>query len=53
MNNNWIHKEAGDFHKKNGDKALKKAKDQRRGKTFRMVKVCDHPITWKEIEVKQ
>lgn len=53
MNNNWIYKEGGNFHKINGEKTLKKVKEQRKGKTFRMVKVSDHPITYKEIEVKE
>jgi hypothetical protein len=52
MNNNWIHKEGGDYHKKQADKNLKKIKEGRKGKTFTMVKVCDHPVTYKEIEVK-
>lgn len=53
MNNNWIHKEGGNFHKKNGEKTLKKANDQRKGKTFKMVKVSDHPVTYKEVEIKE
>lgn len=52
MNNNWIHHEGGNFHKKNGDKALKKVKDQRVNKKFKMIKVSDHPVTYKEVEIK-
>jgi hypothetical protein len=52
MNNNWVYKEGGNFHKKNGEKVLKKIKEQRKGKMYRMVKVSDYPLTYKEIEVK-
>jgi hypothetical protein len=52
MNNNWVYKEGGNFHKKNGEKVLKKIKEQRKGKMYRMVKVSDNPLTYKEIEVK-
>ena len=52
MNNNWIYKEGGDFHKKNADKVLKKVKEGRKNKKFRLVKINDTPVTYKEIEVK-
>lgn len=54
---NWVQLNIGAFWVKDAQKSLdkikhdrnKKAKDQ--GKTWKMVKVCDHPITYKEVLV--
>ena len=51
MSNNWVLNENANFLKKEAERELKKAKDQRKGKRFVMVKVCDKPLTYKEIEV--
>lgn len=37
--------------KKEAEKELKKAKEQRKNKNLRLIKVCDKPLTYKEVEV--
>jgi len=47
---NW----AKDYSKNNKSvslKALKKVKCDRRGKKFQLIKVCNSPPTWKEVEI--
>lgn len=50
--NNWTSAETPRFLKEEGEKALKKIIKSRIGKKFKMVKVCDRPLTYKEIEIK-
>lgn len=38
-------------HKKKAMLAAKKLKCSRKGKKFKMIKICDNPPTWKEVEV--
>ena len=52
MNNNWVYIQSGDFFKKQAEKNLKKIKEGRKNKKFRLVKISDTPVTYKEIEVK-
>ena len=36
--------------RKRAMKVTKKVQCDRKGKKFKMVKICDHPPTWKEVE---
>lgn len=53
MNNNWTYTEAPKFLKEEAEKALRKINKSRIGKQFMMVKVCDRPLTYKEVEIKE
>lgn len=46
---NWIKTEAED-RRTQAQKALQKAKSQRKGR-YQMVKVCDFPLTYKEVKI--
>jgi hypothetical protein len=52
MNNNWVYTQSGDFFKKQAEKNLKKIKEGRKNKKFKLVKISDTPATYKEIEIK-
>lgn len=52
MHNNWVTVRTPKFLKTEAQKALEKVKQQRKGKTFKMVKVSDRPVTYKEVEVE-
>jgi len=49
---NWTKEETRKYLHAQAEKQSRKNKESRKGKKFRLVKVCDHPATYKEIEVK-
>ena len=49
---NWTKTDTPRSRKHKAEIELKKIKKIRKEKTLRMVKVCDHPLTYKEIEVE-
>lgn len=48
---NWVKTELEESRTK-AQRALEKIKQKRKNKKFKLVKVCDHPPTYKEIEIK-
>ena len=52
MNNNWTYNETPKFLREEALKQVKKANKAREGKQFKLVKVCDRPLTYKEVEIK-
>ena len=52
INENWTESETQTYLHNRDKKRTEKLKDSRKGKRFEMVKVCDMPLTYKEIEVK-
>lgn len=51
-NNNWIGVETPKHFKLQADKVLNKVKKERSKKEFKLVKVSDKPLTYKEVEIK-
>lgn len=49
---NWTKEETQNELKKRAEKALKKVKEQNKEKRFKTIKVCDKPLTYKEVEIK-
>jgi len=51
INENWIKDQTLDYLRDRDRKRLEKLKAKRSKKRFRMVKVCDCPLTYKEIQL--
>ncbi len=49
---NWA-KNYSSGNRKKSLKATKKVKCNRKGKKFKLIKICDHPPTWKEVEITE
>ena len=49
---NWASETTTSFLKSKGEKALKKAKRKLKGKKYKLIKVSDKPLTYKEVEIK-
>lgn len=49
---NWSKEETKKFVHEQAIKQSKILKDSREGKKFKLVKVSDHPLTFKEVELK-
>ena len=50
-NENWVQQETLDFLRARDKKRLEKLKAKRSKKRYKLIKVCDMPETWKEIQI--
>jgi len=48
---NWTKEETQKYLHNRAKKAVKNEDKKREGKKYRLVKVCDHPATYKEVEI--
>jgi hypothetical protein len=49
---NWTKESTPKELKKKANKVLDQLKKDRSGRVFKLIKVCDKPLTYKEIEIK-
>lgn len=51
---NWVHTESTSYQRQTALQLLAKIKRRRygRGKKYRLVKICNSPLTYKEVEIK-
>lgn len=48
---NWALENTGAFWLKDAKKILEQIKSRKKNKKFKLVKVCDRPLTFKEVEI--
>ena len=49
---NWTQTNTNGFLKGEADRELKKIKKERKGLKTRLIKICDKPLTFKEVPIE-